>query len=215
MEGVTQQQSGKVLLASKGDLCPLFFFSVLPIIQWASSKEARLTQKSDTSNRVNTKSKLSKSKFYHWQYQRNSFIIFALIIMMFPSWWFSSVFLATSSHPTSSWPFLSTGQKQHICICKIFLKRFSAIVFPIAHRTSVHRTRWLLLVAWTLALFFSAPQWNSIISLAILLHRYICVCSVWSTTFSLWSLFRSFVKKKFTSSEYFLFVPVCYPIVRD
>merc|ERR1719445_434987 len=40
----------------------------------------------------------------------------------------------------------------------ISIDRFSAIVFPIAHRTSVHRTRWLLLIAWVLALLFSAPQ---------------------------------------------------------
>ena len=80
------------------------------------------------------------------------------------------MFLATSSLQTSSWQFLLTGRKKHWNyenFQRTFLKRFSAIVFPIAHRTSVHRTRWLLLVAWTLALAFSAPQWNSFPSIIL------------------------------------------------
>ena len=36
--------------------------------------------------------------------------------------------------------------------------RFSAIVFPISHRSSVHRTRWLLVVAWSMAILCSIPQ---------------------------------------------------------
>ena len=38
------------------------------------------------------------------------------------------------------------------------LTRFSAIVFPISHRSSAHRTRLLLGLGWALAAVFSIPQ---------------------------------------------------------
>ena len=40
----------------------------------------------------------------------------------------------------------------------ISLDRFSAIVFPISHRSSGHRTRLLLLLGWSLAALCSVPQ---------------------------------------------------------
>ena len=46
--------------------------------------------------------------------------------------------------------------KEMLSIGSVF--RFSAIVFPISHRSSVHRTRWLLVVAWSMAILCSIPQ---------------------------------------------------------